>query len=180
MDFLPTRRRISCSVSLAMLLGLVLVAPACATSKAKGKDVQMQAVQRELDQLIDREAIRELPITYCHYVHQKDVKAIVDLFTADGRLQLSQELGSGAEGMEALRTFYEKSIASADPWPFVHNHHIEILGPDRAKGSIYAEIRYGSQGYRTVAIGVYEDEYQKVGGVWKFKSRVFKSHTVAN
>lgn len=140
----------------------------------------MQKLREELDQMRDREAIRELPITYCYYVHQKDVNAIVGLFTKDGRLVLSPELGSGAQGTEALRSLYEKSIASADPWPSVHNHHIVILSANKAKGSIYAQIRYGSQGYRTVAIGVYEDEYEKVDGAWRFKSRVFKSHNVAN
>lgn len=140
----------------------------------------MQALHQELDGLIDREAVRELPIIYCFLVHQKDVEGIVNLFTADGKLTLSPELGGIAHGTEALRALYQKSIDDADPWPFVHNHHIIMTGNGRAKGYIYAEIRFGSEGYRTVSIGVYEDEYEKVGGAWKFKSRVYKSHNVVN
>lgn len=140
----------------------------------------MHVRDREMDDLIDREAIRNLPIIYCYFVHQKDVNAIVNLFTPDGNIVLSSDLGSGAQGTDALRKFYEKSISDADPWPFVHNHHIVILGSGRAKGYIYAEIRYGSEGYRTVSIGVYEDDYEKIDGAWKFKSRVYKSHPVTN
>src|SRR3546814_15500008 len=66
-----------------------------------------------------------------------------------------------------------RSISSADPWPFTHNHKIVLLGNGRAKGYIDAEIRYGSQGFKTTTIGTYEDEYQKENGVWKFRSRKF-------
>lgn len=138
----------------------------------------MKKLIDDVEKLIDRESIRQLPIIYCHYVRQKNIDAIVDLFTTDGKLILSDDLGSGAQDSEALRQFYEKSISTADPWPFIHNHHIVMLGDGRAKGYVYAEIRYGSEGFKTTSIGVYEDEYQKEGGGWKFKSRNFESTPV--
>lgn len=138
-------------------------------------DRQLQQLRSDVDGLLDREAIRQLPIVYCHYVRNKDIKGIVSLFTPDGEVILSSNIGqgAGAKGAEALTSFYEKSIAGADPWPFTHNHYIEMLGPDRAKGFVYVELRYGSQNYRTATIGVYEDEYEKKDGAWKFRSRKY-------
>lgn len=171
---------ICCAAMVTSLVGIGGVDAAHAHGAAdKGKS-EMQSLHEEIGLMRDREAIRELPITYCYYVHQKDVNAIVSLFTKDGKLNLDEGLGGTTEGTEALRAFYKKSIDDATPWPFVHNHHIVLIDRNTAKGSIYAEIRYGSQGFRTVVIGVYEDEYEKVDGTWRFKSRVFKSHNVVN
>ncbi len=171
---------ICCAAMVTSLVGIGGVDAAYAHGAAdKGKS-EMQKLHEELDQMKAREAIRELPIIYCNYVHKKDIDAIVDLFTKDGSLTLSEELGSGATGSEALRALYAKSIAESAPWPLVHSHHVTLVDSTHATGSIYAEIRYGSQNYRTVAIGVYEDVYEKVDGAWRFKSRVFKSHNVTN
>jgi len=171
---------ICCAIAALSVAGLAYPDDAVAQQASDKGISEMQRLREEIDRMVDRDAIRELPITYCYYVHKKDIDGIVGLFTSDGKLVLSADLGSGAEGTQALTALYKKSIADADPWPANYNHHIELLGNNRAKGSIYAEIRYGSHGYKTVAIGVYEDEYQKVDGAWRFKSRIFKSHSVAN
>jgi hypothetical protein len=55
--------------------------------------------------------------------------------------------------------------------PAVHNHVIELLGPDRAKGTCYVEVRLLRDGKKCLMTGWYNDEYAKVGGEWKFKSR---------
>ena len=57
------------------------------------------------------------------------------------------------------------------PRPFIHNHVIELLGPDRAKGTCYVEVRLLRDGKKSLMTGWYNDEYAKVGGEWKFKSR---------
>jgi SnoaL-like domain len=150
--------------------GHLVAAERPATSNRK-----LEQLQAQMDGLLDREAIRQLPAIYCHYVRTKNIDGIVSLFTADGELILSGNIGQGggAKGTEALKAFYEKSIAGADPWPFTHNHYIEMLGGGKAKGYVYVEIRYGSQNFRTTVIGVYEDQYVKEGGVWKIQSRKF-------
>jgi len=48
---------------------------------------------------------------------------------------------------------------------------IELLGPDRAKGTCYVEVRLLRDGKKWLMTGWYDDDYVKVGGEWKFKSR---------
>jgi len=43
-----------------------------------------KSVEARLQEMEDREAIRELPLKYCDLVWKKDVPAIVNLFTEDG------------------------------------------------------------------------------------------------
>jgi hypothetical protein len=165
-------------VSLGLLVGAALagmLGPAAAKETPNMNDRQVEQLRGEVNDLLDREAIRQLPITYSHFVRTRDIDGIVNLFTADGELILSDNIGqgTGAKGSAALRTFYDKSISNTDPWPFIHNHHIVMLGNGRAKGYVYVELRYGSQDFRTTTIGVYEDEYEKKDGGWKFRSRRF-------
>ncbi|MDB5713963.1 MAG: hypothetical protein JWO15_1360 [Sphingomonadales bacterium] len=144
------------------------------------QNAEAQVLPQAMRDLLDREAIRDLPIIYCHNVWEKNIDGIVSQFTSDGELVLPANLGSGAKGTKALREFYIKSIASADPRPFVHNHYVVLLGGGRAKGFVYAELRYGSQKFRTAMIGVYADDYLKVGGVWKLARREFTATPVPN
>ena len=53
---------------------------------------------RAIDDLLDREAIRELPVRYCHCVRTRNLEAMLDLFAAklfDGRFELALALGQG-------------------------------------------------------------------------------------
>ena len=47
----------------------------------------------------------------------------------------------------------------------------KLLGPDRAKGTCYVEVRLLRDGKKWGLTGWYNDEYAKVGEEWKFKSR---------
>ncbi len=103
-----------------------------------------KSIEAQVREMADREAIRDLPLKYCHYVWKKEVPAIVNLFTADGDL---------------------------DPHPFIHNHVVELQGNDRATGTCYVEIRGTRDGKSMIAAGYYDDEYAKVSDEWKFRSR---------
>ena len=124
-----------------------------------------------LQEVIDREAIRDLPLRYCHCVWQKDPDGYVNLFTEDGAVSTNDPTLPRAEGRAGLRKMISEGLDTAKPRPFIHNHVIELLGPDRATGTCYVEVRLLRDGKKCLMSGWYNDEYAKVGGAWKFKSR---------
>ena len=133
-----------------------------------------ETLPQEVQAVIDREAIRTLPLRYCHCVWQKDLDGYVNLFTDDGAMSTNDPSLPRAQGREGLRKMIGDGLGTMKPRPFIHNHHnhvIELLGPERAKGTCYVEVRLMRDGKKCLLTGWYNDEYAKVSGEWKFKSR---------
>jgi hypothetical protein len=124
-----------------------------------------------VQEVIDREAIRTLPVRYCHCVWQQDLDGWVSLFAEDGAVSTTDPGLPRAQGREALRNMIGQGLDTMKPRPFIHNHVVELLGPDRAKGTCYVEVRLLRDGKKQLMSGWYDDEYVKVNGEWKFKSR---------
>jgi hypothetical protein len=137
------------------------------------KEDNMAAKSNEtlLQEVIDREAIRTLPVRYCHCVWQKDLDGYVNLFTEDGSFSIDNPDLPRAQGHAELRKIVGEGLDTMKPCPFIHNHVIELLSPDRAKGTCYVEVRMLRDGKKWLMTGWYDDEYAKVSGEWKFKSR---------
>jgi SnoaL-like protein len=130
-----------------------------------------KSTEAQIQEVIDREAIRTLPVRYCHCVWQKDLEGYVNLFSDDGSISTTDPGLPRAEGRQGLRKMIADGLDTMKPRPFIHNHVVELLGPDRAKGTCYVEVRLVRDGKRQLMSGWYDDEYVKVGGEWKFKSR---------
>ena len=130
-----------------------------------------QSTETALQAVIDREAIRTLPVRYCHCVWQKDLDGYVDLFTDDGSISTNDPSLPRAQGREELRKMISTGLDDMNPRPFIHNHVVELLGPNQAKGTCYVEVRMKRDGKPWAMSGWYNDEYAKVGDEWKFKSR---------
>tara|TARA_R110000787_G_scaffold16806_4_gene52752 strand:- start:12792 stop:13265 length:474 start_codon:yes stop_codon:yes gene_type:complete len=129
-----------------------------------------------VQEMLDREAIRDLPILYCHYVWQNDVKAMVNLFTEDGSIGIDDGTIPNTKGRKNLIKMYEKALGDLAPRPFIHNHVVNLDGPDQASGTCYVEIRGITDGESIIGAGYYNDEYRKVDGDWKFLSRDVKMY----
>ena len=131
-----------------------------------------KSVETLIQEMLDREAIRDLPVRYCHYVWKNDVEGIVNLFTEDGAISVPNDPSlPGAQGRANLLKTYKQALGDLAPRPFIHNHVVELTGPDRATGTCYVEIRATRDGKSWIGAGYYDDEYAKVGGAWKFRSR---------
>ena len=126
-----------------------------------------------LQELLDREAIRDLPNLYCHCVWQQDVPAIVDLFTEDGWIKMGRK---PVTGHPALLTLYKKALGDLAPRPFIHNHVIDLKDTENATGTCYVEIRGVQDDKSVVGAGYYDDVYRKVAGEWKIHSRDVTMH----
>jgi uncharacterized protein (TIGR02246 family) len=135
--------------------------------------MEVKGSRQEIRDLLDREAIRELVIRYCDRVWQNDVEGYIDLFTPDCEVTSSDnKLTAGARGREQLRAMIVAGMAY-EPRPFLHNHLIDLTGPDTAKGTCYKEIRVKIEGERYVLAAEYHDVYVRAGDVWRFRSRNF-------
>lgn len=142
-----------------------------------GIDVDLAA---EVAVLRDRMDIMQLPILYCHCVRRSDAEALVQLFTTDGTFWMDGTMGpSGLFTGDNLRSMYANGLPDLDPWPLTHNIHVTLSGPTQATGLVHVEFRLGSQGYRVTHLGLYEDDYTKEGGVWKFRHRKLTATPVA-
>jgi hypothetical protein len=134
----------------------------------------MTDIGPQVQAMLDREAIRDLALRYAHLVWQNQPLATVDLFTADGSVDLGPD-GGLIEGREALRAAYSHIVDGMVLHPFVHNHVIDLDG-DSASGIAYIDLRCIRDGKSLMGSGYYEDQYAKEDGVWKFRSRKITMH----
>lgn len=125
----------------------------------------IEAVVREL---VDKEAIRDLACLYAHCVWQDDIETMIGLFTDDG--VMDPEIRPPIKGRAALLESFKDMLDAGEFQPFVHNHVITLDG-DRADGVAYVDLRYTAEGKSMIGSGFYTDEYVRLDGVWKFKSR---------
>ena len=128
---------------------------------------------QDLEGLLAREAIRDLPVKYCDCVWQDDMEGLVALFSQDGRFSANvagQE--STFQGQKELLAFY-KGSTSFMPRPYIHNHVVTLTGRESAIGRCYLDLRSGKNNMDWLGAGYYNDRYIKKDGEWKFESRDF-------
>ena len=126
-------------------------------------------LEEMVQELWDREKIKELTYEYGLAIESQDAERMVSLFTKDGTVDFSS-LGRGViKGHDALKEFYQGT------WPlrvkpFFTNHVIRVQG-NRATGTCSLENRATRGEDSLIGAGRLHDEYEKVDGEWKFKSR---------
>jgi hypothetical protein len=132
-----------------------------------------KTTEQIVTELADRDAIRELPQRYCDCVWRGDVDGLVSLFADDGVFTMvgSNNKESTNKGRAELQKTYKAGLASLTPRPYIHNHVIELSGPNQASGRCYVELRDASNNLSWLGTGYYNDEYIKIGDTWKFQSR---------
>jgi ketosteroid isomerase-like protein len=139
----------------------------------------MKTTDELVRELADREAIRDLPIRYCHCIGRKDIQGLVSLFTDDGTFVVKGlEVEAVSRGRSELMKVYQKAIGELEPRLYVHNHLVELRGANRATGRCNVEVRSAKLGMQSAGAGCYEDEYEKVGEEWKFASRRYTSEGI--
>ncbi len=125
-------------------------------------------LEATIRELADREAIRDLARRYAHCVWRQDVSGAVELFAEDGVMDTGDR--PPIRGRAALLEAYQGMVGGSDLLPFVHNHVIDLHG-DHASGNCYLDLRGSQDGRSMIGAGYYDDEYVRVGGEWKFRSR---------
>ena len=126
------------------------------------------SLEATLRELTDLEAIRDLARRYAHCVWRQDVDGAVGLFAEDGVMDTGDR--PPIRGRAALLEAYQGMVGGSDLLPFVHNHVIDLHG-DHASGNCYLDLRGSLEGRSMIGAGYYDDEYVRVDGEWKFRSR---------
>jgi hypothetical protein len=132
----------------------------------------MKTTDELVQELVDREAIRELPLRYCDCLWRKDIDGLLGLFTNDATFVIKGlELEAVSRGRAELKKMHEKALAETTPRLFIYNHIINLLGRDRATGRSGVEVRNVKVIMEWIGVGYFEDEYVKEGNEWKFAAR---------
>ncbi len=138
----------------------------------------MASMEQRVQELADRDEIRELTARYCWHVTRGEGEATANLFTDDGVLDAADGGGPLLHGKPELLDFYRKNVREPRiAIPFIHNHIINLNG-DEATGTCAIEARFTRGGDSVTAAGYYEDKYRRVDGKWRFVERKLFFHHV--
>jgi len=149
-------------------------------------EARVRELESKVQELNDREALRDLRYRYHEYINEGKFAEIVDLFTDDGELEFGP-LGK-AKGRQGIIGFFKRlgppppGVRPSGPHfsyvkQYIHNHVVDLQG-DRAKGFSYLEARPVINGEAHMVAGKYEDEYLKTDGRWHFTRMTFTPHFI--
>ena len=130
-----------------------------------------KSLEQRIQELEDRDQIKELTARYCWHVARGEGEAVAALFTDDGALEVNDGSFRPVRGGEALLKFYRSAVNQPKlAIPFIQNHIIEVHG-DEARGTCGIEARFSRNGESVTAAGYYEDRYRREKGAWRFVER---------
>jgi hypothetical protein len=131
-----------------------------------------KTLEARIQELADREEIRDLTATYAHRVAHGLSNG--DLFTDDGvyiHRRFPDSPGTEVCGRKALDAhFIERPGSSGAAMPMIHNHLVAINGDD-ANAVCSIELRVSDSDKSIIASGYYRDRLRRENGRWKFVVR---------
>lgn len=136
-----------------------------------------------IEELLDREEIKQLRIAYAAHFDAHELDDLADLFTEDAVCEFGADYGGDWVGRTAIRDNYAYQLTLVgEPFDTLHvvtNPLVRLTGADTAIARWYLldyvarqrphlEIEtIGGHGAPLLYLGVYEDECRKVGGRWR-------------
>lgn len=127
-----------------------------------------------LDELLAEEEIKKLRSKYSHFYDANRLDDLVDLFTDDAICEWDEAHGGSWVGKEQIRENYSRYFKEfgSQEWIVMHaitNPWVEITSPTTAEGRFFMlDFNFcGLTSDPLGCIGVYDDLYKKIDGVWK-------------
>lgn len=135
---------------------------------AQDLEARVKELEAKVQELTDREAIRNLRYRYHECINEGKLADIPDLFTEDGEVDFGH-LGR-AKGRAKLTAFFSRGLPQVLSFvkQFIHNHVVHPQG-DQGSGFSYLEAKSVHKGESYLVAARYDDEYVKQNGQWKFK-----------
>ena len=137
----------------------------------------MTAVSTDLDlaarvqRLEDRQELADLVTRYCIAVDDRDLDALISLFSSDARMGHADGSAGGA-GTEGITRYYEERLRGVGTcFHYFHSQLIDFDGPDDATGVVLAHAEMAVDGRMIVGAIRYHDTYAREGGAWRFRER---------
>src|SRR5712691_5170918 len=89
---------------------------------------RVQALEAQVQELADCNAIQTLRFRYHEYVNEKKPELIGELFSSDGEIDYAH-LGA-TKGREKIIKFFQRGLSDLVPFvkQFIHNHVIHVDG----------------------------------------------------
>ena len=143
----------------------------------EGRIKTLESQVKTLQTLLDIEEIKKLQRAYGYYLEHWMAKEIVELFADDPRVELDFAWYEGTyRGKESIRRYYENRFK---PGPEFMHQLMQLcpvidVSPDgkTAKGRWYGfgavSTPHGGGIGQVLMNGIYENEYIKENGQWKF------------
>jgi SnoaL-like domain len=130
-----------------------------------------KSLNQQVQELADREEIRELISRYAHCVAHG--VSVSHLFTDDGEyiVRIPGRPAHESRGREQLvQQFARLETGPEHPLPMIHNYLLDISG-DSASGMCSNEVRINENGSSIIGSGYYQDKLRRENGRWRFVAR---------
>ena len=130
----------------------------------------VESLEARIERLEARSLIEDLVTRYGMAVDDRDIPAVGELFTEDGRFGHQDE--AGVTGRDAIMAVYAERLRGQEySYHFSHNHLVEHLGADEATGVVNAHAEMGYLGEVLLGAMRYHDRYRRIDGRWHFAER---------
>jgi len=126
-----------------------------------------------MEELLEKETIKELRIAYSHCFDGKDLDGLVDLYTEDAVCEFGPEFGGDWVGKAQIRANFSAYLNNDEPqYSVLHavtNPWIRLVNATTANGRWYLQDIFSraDQEQPIGLLGIYDDVYKKIDGCWK-------------
>lgn len=133
------------------------------------------ALTKDVQKLLDKDAIKELWYNSCYLVDEGDLDGVMESFTRDAVMDAGTF--GRAKGRDAIREMLKSMLSEELLFTrhMVHNPVIQIEG-EQAGGKWYLDCpSITGDGKAVWTQGVYKHEFRKVNGKWRISKFTFEA-----
>lgn len=134
--------------------------------------IDIEDLDRRLKKMEDIYEIQKLQATYSRYINDCEFDKVHTLFTEDGINDTSYMTSKPCIGREEIRQSMARIRERlSQVKQFIHNHTIEEVDGDTARGWQMMEARYGRGATPYNVAAKFQQIYQRVDGRWLIKKQ---------